>query len=52
MDSSNNHSTNSLYNIPKLDGSNWSTWKMRIEAILDERGFTGIVDGTDAQPGK
>ena len=25
---------------------------MRIEAILDERGFTGIVDGTDAQPGK
>lgn len=36
----------SMYNISKLDGNNWSSWFMRIMAILVEKELDGVVDGS------
>src|ERR1700722_813839 len=36
----------SMYNISKLDGNNWSSWYMRITAILVEKELDSVVDGT------
>ena len=37
----------SLYNIPKLDQGNWSSWFMRISAVFMDRDLDGVVDGTE-----
>ena len=40
----------SMYNIEKLNKTNWSSWKMRMEAIFFDRELDGIVDGTEEKP--
>ncbi|KIK12904.1 hypothetical protein PISMIDRAFT_18377 [Pisolithus microcarpus 441] len=42
------HASSHLYDIPSLDdeGSNFQTWKYRVEMILDVRGLWDIVGGT------
>lgn len=41
------HASSRLYDIPSLDdeGSNFQTWKYRVEMILDVRGLWDIVGG-------
>ncbi|HVX00706.1 MAG TPA: hypothetical protein VHA52_09780 [Candidatus Babeliaceae bacterium] len=36
----------SMYSISKLDGGNWSSWSMRVTAVLVERELDQVVDGT------
>ena len=40
----------SLYHIEQLKEDNWFSWKMKIEAILDDRGLEGYTDGTKVKP--
>ena len=36
----------SMYSITKLDGSNWSSWFMRVMAIFVEKELDAVVDGS------
>lgn len=36
--------------LPKLDGSNYARWKLRIENVLEAKDLDGIVYGTDFPP--
>jgi hypothetical protein len=39
-----------LYKIEPLRDDNWVTWKIKIEAILDDRGLEGHIDGAKPKP--
>src|SRR5215469_6109569 len=40
----------SSYNVIKLNGDNYRSWKTQIEFILDEFGCLELVEGTEAMP--
>lgn len=42
--------SSSLYTIDKLNSSNFSSWKFRMQMILIDRGLWEIVDGTQVAP--
>ena len=51
MSESTGHTPSSLYKIDPLREDNWIPWKIKVEAILDDRGLDGHIDGTKPKPG-
>ncbi|OJA15513.1 hypothetical protein AZE42_13777 [Rhizopogon vesiculosus] len=40
----------SLYKIEPLRDNNWIPWKIKIKAILNDRGLEGHIDGAKPRP--
>ncbi|KAG2743063.1 hypothetical protein P692DRAFT_20668931, partial [Suillus brevipes Sb2] len=38
------------YQIKHLGENNWIPWKMKIQAILGDKGLQGYIDGTKPKP--
>jgi hypothetical protein len=47
MSESSGNTPSSLYKIELLRDDNWIPWKIKIEAILDDRGLEGHIDGAN-----
>jgi len=50
MADTNGGDISALYCIEQLKETNWFPWKMKVEAILDERGLNGYIDGQKQRP--